>query len=103
VDSLAGKQCNRWTFGWFTRVHSLDFRHFGQKQADSYGETVSEQPDPQDTAFRKMVALSEELGLYGPPPQYMDNPKAVGAPEGWCWGYLPCGCRNDGYGNHVRS
>jgi hypothetical protein len=34
-------------------------------------------------------------------PSYMDNPKAVGAPAGWPWGYLPCGCRNDGFGNHA--
>ena len=33
---------------------------------------------------------------------YMDNPPAVGAPKDWPWGYLPCGCRNDGYGGHVR-
>lgn len=32
---------------------------------------------------------------------YMDNPPAVGAPKNWLWGYLPCGCRNDGYGNHI--
>lgn len=32
----------------------------------------------------------------------LDNPPAVGAPPDWPWGYLPCGCRNDGYGNHVR-
>ena len=34
--------------------------------------------------------------------QYMDNPPAVGAPKNSPWGYLPCGCTNDGYGNHVR-
>jgi hypothetical protein len=34
-------------------------------------------------------------------PQYMDNPPACGAPADWRWGYLPCGCRNDGYGNHA--
>ena len=33
---------------------------------------------------------------------YMDHPKAAGAPEGSRWGYLPCGCSNDGYGRHVR-
>ena len=35
-------------------------------------------------------------------PYYMDNPKAVGAPANWKWGYLPCGCRHDGHGGHVR-
>lgn len=34
-------------------------------------------------------------------PVYMDNPKAIGAPANWQWGYLPCGCRNDGFGNHA--
>lgn len=32
----------------------------------------------------------------------MDNPPAVGAPKDWRWGYLPCGCCNDGHGGHVR-
>lgn len=36
-------------------------------------------------------------------PTRMDNPPACGAPKGWPWGYLPCGCRNDGYGRHVRD
>jgi Holliday junction resolvasome RuvABC endonuclease subunit len=34
-----------------------------------------------------------------------DNPAgepACGAPRGWPWGYLPCGCCNDGYGRHAR-
>lgn len=35
-------------------------------------------------------------------PTFMDNPPAVGAPPGWKWGYLPCGCRNDGFGRHLR-
>lgn len=34
-------------------------------------------------------------------PEFMDNKPAVGAPENWKWGYLPCGCRNDGFGHHV--
>lgn len=33
---------------------------------------------------------------------YMDNPPAVGAPKNSRWGYLPCGCCNDGYGRHLR-
>lgn len=36
-------------------------------------------------------------------PAYMDNPPACGAPRGWRWGYLPCGCCNDGYGNHLND
>lgn len=36
------------------------------------------------------------------PKTVMNNPKAVGAPANWPWGHLPCGCRNDGYGRHVR-
>ena len=32
---------------------------------------------------------------------YMDNEPCVGAPKGWKWGYLPCGCCNDGFGRHV--
>lgn len=47
---------------------------------------------------------------YGPisssePPTRMDNPPAAGVPThmlGWRWGFLLCGCLNDGYGNHVR-
>lgn len=35
-------------------------------------------------------------------PQYMENPAAVGAPKNSRWGYLPCGCSNDGYGRHAR-
>lgn len=31
----------------------------------------------------------------------LDNPPAAGAPKDWPWGYLPCGCCNDGYGRHV--
>ncbi|HEY2075191.1 MAG TPA: hypothetical protein VGH53_02540 [Streptosporangiaceae bacterium] len=34
-------------------------------------------------------------------PQYMDNPKAIGARPGATWGYLPCGCENDGFGSHA--
>lgn len=37
-----------------------------------------------------------------PAPKFMDNPKACGAPAGSRWGYLPCGCSNDGHGKHVR-
>jgi hypothetical protein len=33
----------------------------------------------------------------------LENAPAVGAPAGWKWGYLPCGCLNDGYGRHVRG
>jgi hypothetical protein len=33
-------------------------------------------------------------------PTFMDNQPAVGAPKNWRWGYLSCGCRNDGFGNH---
>jgi hypothetical protein len=43
-----------------------------------------------------------ETGEQKQEPQYMDNPSAVGAPKNWRWGYLPCGCHNDGYGRHVR-
>lgn len=32
----------------------------------------------------------------------MDNPPAAGAPKNWKWGYLRCGCCNDGYGRHAR-
>lgn len=32
----------------------------------------------------------------------LDNPKSAGAPDGWRWGYLPCGCRHDGFGGHAR-
>ena len=32
----------------------------------------------------------------------LDNPPACGASPNWRWGYLPCGCHNDGYGRHVR-
>jgi len=35
--------------------------------------------------------------------EYMDNKPACGAPKGWRWGYLPCGCANDGYGRHLRG
>lgn len=30
------------------------------------------------------------------------NPPACGAPKDWPYGYLACGCRNDGTGRHVR-
>lgn len=35
-------------------------------------------------------------------PTFMDNPPACGAPKNWKWGYLPCGCSNDGFGQHRR-
>lgn len=35
-------------------------------------------------------------------PRFLDHSKACGAPDGSRWGYLPCGCSNDGYGGHVR-
>lgn len=35
------------------------------------------------------------------PPSFMDNLPSPGAPKNWRWGYLPCGCRNDGFGRHV--
>jgi hypothetical protein len=34
-------------------------------------------------------------------PAYLDNPKAVGARPSARWGYLPCGCENDGFGSHA--
>lgn len=34
-------------------------------------------------------------------PAYLDNPRAVGARPSARWGYLPCGCENDGFGNHA--
>lgn len=34
-------------------------------------------------------------------PYYLDNPKAIGAPVGSKWGYLPCGCTHDGHGGHL--
>jgi hypothetical protein len=60
------------------------------------------EPEPDDMAefFDQRPATSA-----GPAPDrrtYMDNPKAVGAPANARWGYLPCGCTNDGYGRHVR-
>ena len=36
-------------------------------------------------------------------PKFLDNEPACGAPRGWRWGYLTCGCRNDGYGNHLND
>lgn len=36
------------------------------------------------------------------PEGYMDNPKALGAPANSKYGYLPCGCSNNGKGEHVR-
>ena len=52
-----------------------------------------------------MDRIAEGDGEKGAAPDrrtYMDNPKAVGAPANAPWGYLPCGCSNDGYGRHVR-
>lgn len=34
-------------------------------------------------------------------PTYLDGKPALGAPKNWRYGYLPCGCRNDGYGRHI--
>lgn len=54
---------------------------------------------------RKMLEDVLDPGDEEPPtpqPFYMDNPKAVGAPSRSRWGYLPCGCSNDGHGRHVR-
>jgi hypothetical protein len=46
-----------------------------------------------------------EGGLTGPStkkePTYLDNKPAVGAPKNWRYGYLTCGCCNDGYGRHI--
>lgn len=50
------------------------------------------------------LSMSVECGY--PPDQHptkLDNPPACGAPKGWRWGYLPCGCRNDGFGGHERD
>lgn len=49
-------------------------------------------------------ALEDAHGAVKPKgePSRMDNAPAVGAPKYWKWGYLPCGCMNDGYGRHVR-
>ena len=35
-------------------------------------------------------------------PKDQPHEKAVGAPANWVHGYLPCGCRDDGQGRHVR-
>ena len=50
----------------------------------------------------RSVAYLEGLPAPYRPKTFMDNPKACGAPEGSQWGYLSCGCSNDGYGRHLR-
>lgn len=35
-------------------------------------------------------------------PTKLANLPATGAPKDWRWGYLTCGCRNDGFGNHIH-
>lgn len=35
------------------------------------------------------------------PPTILYNEPAIGAQKNWKWGYLPCGCLNDGYGHHI--
>lgn len=52
--------------------------------------------DPATDAAYRALAPVRELHR-----KYMDNPPAVGAPKGWRFGYLPCGCRNDGTGRHL--
>lgn len=57
--------------------------------------------DAREAAEREL-AVGSGIVVRGKPPQSMDNPPAAGAPRNWRWGYLPCGCRNDGYGRHVQ-
>lgn len=54
-----------------------------------------------DEILTRTFASSERITM-DRPPRFMDNPKACGAPAESRWGYLPCGCCNDGYGRHVR-
>lgn len=55
--------------------------------------------------LQEQVTKSVEALKALPPPlrpkTFMDNPPACGAPKNWRWGYLDCGCRNDGYGRHL--
>lgn len=55
-----------------------------------YGRFVAAHPQPWDLGRDRAVRT------------YMGNPPAVGAPPASRWGYLPCGCTNDGYGRHAR-
>jgi hypothetical protein len=57
--------------------------------------------DQIDALESALTALDQRL-TKEPDPTYMDNPPAVGATKGWKYGYLPCGCHNDGKGNHAR-
>lgn len=34
-------------------------------------------------------------------PTYLDNEPCCGAPPNAPWGYLKCGCSNDGFGRHA--
>lgn len=65
------------------------------KGCDAEGEPFCESHWWSDARAVRTVPATRELF-------YMDNPKACGAPAGSRWGYLPCGCSNDGHGRHIR-
>jgi hypothetical protein len=65
--------------------------------------------NPAEDAAQPSVVSAEGSGHPQPatddsdgPPARLDNPPAAGAQKDWRWGFLPCGCHNDGYGRHVR-
>lgn len=76
-----------------------------------YDPMIEPRPLPDD-ATEEWRAVAEEYRatvreyhpeLFGERiPTRMDNPPACGAPKNWRWGYLRCGCCNDGFGGHVK-
>lgn len=71
---------------WIARWHD-DPSPFGPKLHEFLGLTWDE--------YKRWVETSEL-------PRLLDNEKACGAPASSRWGYLECGCTNDGYGGHLR-
>lgn len=51
--------------------------------------------DPPDENGHRLCRSCLSLVIVG-------NDPAVGAPKNWRWGYLRCGCLNDGHGRHLR-
>jgi hypothetical protein len=62
---------------------------------------MDEQEMPGDPPFDVEAGIRDLKGRIRRERARMDNPRACGARENAPWGYLPCGCENDGFGNHA--
>jgi hypothetical protein len=83
-----------------TDSRSLDGESHWEVARTGWSSAGWSEADPSPEEAMAALASMRPTGP-GRRPAYLDNPKAVGARPNARWGYLPCGCKNDGFGNHA--